>query len=337
MFSFCLGVIPNAYALNVYDNDSQKLDVLGRVEAGVFNKAAREEDKSAIEGKARLGINAHSKVNEVVSVIAFAEWDVSSATSEGNKFKTRYAYTGFDMSQYGVLVFGQGDTAAYQTVGFTDVFENWGNEANSYWSLGGRQEGQVAYVNAVAGYTWSVSYQTHVHDMGWFYNHDTGDKSNVNVNHGVATSLSYNWQRNSALDGLAFSVAYDYYSLGDKYFSKKRAFYAGLSYGEQSEGLYLGLNYNRTNISYESHHLTGFDAVAGYKFANGLGFMSGYGYYAYKLNKIDKQYLNLQVSYDFNDYFKVYTEAKFGIGHKDFEVKDRTQSDFFAISAQYNF
>ena len=66
---------------------------------------------------------------------------------------------------YGTIVFGQTETAFYDVVGATDVFNEWGSYGNSYWgyrdaapNFGGRQEGQAVYHVNYGGLTAGLSY-----------------------------------------------------------------------------------------------------------------------------------------------------------------------------------
>ncbi|WP_234919367.1 porin, partial [Aeromonas veronii] len=69
----------------------------------------------------------------------------------------RHIYAGFDGSQYGKIIFGQTDTAFYDVLEPTDIFNEWGDAGNFY---DGRQEGQIIYSNTFGGFKGKVSYQT---------------------------------------------------------------------------------------------------------------------------------------------------------------------------------
>ncbi|WP_250894956.1 porin, partial [Aeromonas dhakensis] len=69
----------------------------------------------------------------------------------------RHVYVGFDGSQYGKIIFGQTDTAFYDVLEPTDIFNEWGDVGNFY---DGRQEGQVIYSNSFGGFKGKLSYQT---------------------------------------------------------------------------------------------------------------------------------------------------------------------------------
>src|SRR5574344_1259793 len=293
MLFVVLTMTNNVYAVQVYKDSTSRtnLSVFGRLEGGLYNQFAKDDDndKATIEGNARLGVSASREVTTNIKALGFAEWEVASQSSENGKFDTRYAYVGMDFSQYGILVAGQGDTAQYITVGFTDVFEQWGSEANDYWLLGGRQEGQVMYSLSVGNYTMTASWQSAQKDMG-----------NIKIDN-----------VNERLDS-------------DK-LGGKHAFNVALSYGHLAEGFYTALLYTRSKFSYLEHHSTGFEGVGGYAFENGVAFMLGAGHYGYEFDKSQESYAVAQLSYMLNDSFKIYTEGKFGLGDLAYPVKDTKQ------------
>src|SRR5574344_2562163 len=338
MLFVVLTMTNNVYAVQVYKDSTSRtnLSVFGRLEGGLYNQFAKDDDndKATIEGNARLGVSASREVTTNIKALGFAEWEVASQSSENGKFDTRYAYVGMDFSQYGILVAGQGDTAQYITVGFTDVFEQWGSEANDYWLLGGRQEGQVMYSLSVGNYTMTASWQSAQKDMGNIKIDNVNEK--LDIDNGYAFGLNYNWDR-GVLKDTAIAVSYDEYRLDSDKLGGKHAFNVALSYGHLAEGFYTALLYTRSKFSYLEHHSTGFEGVGGYAFENGVAFMLGAGHYGYEFDKGQESYAVAQLSYMLNDSFKIYTEGKFGLGDLDYPVKDTKQHCKYGINMQYNF
>ncbi len=332
-----------AGAASVYDSGSADLSIFGRLEAGYLNSHANQvrehnrKDDAGLEGEARLGVSASSQIYKNVRAVAFAEWEVASESSENGHFDARYAYTGFDMAQYGTLVFGQGDTAKYQTIGMTDVYEHIGGDANSYWDLGGRQEGQLMYINAVGGFSFAFSYQTAQSGIEDYRNHETRAAGPIDVNAGYAAAGSYNWS-DGLLEDAALSISYDCYDIHDEGISgNKYSFSAGLSYGKLNDGLYTAFVYSRDKNSRESHHLSGYEGVAGYAFENGLSAMVGYGWYGYANKRAEVSAITSQIAYHFTPGLMVYAEGKFGVGRVDYPEKDTSQHTDLTVNMQYNF
>lgn len=332
----------SAHAVNVYDDNGTQLNIFGRLEGGFYNKQANrtrdhnQKSKASVEGEARIGVSASSTIVTNIKAVAFGEWEVSSESSDNDRFDTRYAYTGFDLCQYGTLVFGQGDTARYITVGMNDVFEHYGDNSNSYWELGGRQEGQIMYVNAVGGYTFGFSYQTPRDNMAHHLHRDTLTVQDLDVNAGYAAAMAYNWQ-DGLLESLAFSLSYDWYDFHKSPAGDRHGFSAGLSYGHLNDGIYTSFVYSRDKYQREEHHMSGFEGVLGYTMDNGLGATLGYGYYGYENRKREVSEITSQVAYHFSPAFMTYFEGRFGLGRIDFPTEETRQHASYMINVQYNF
>jgi predicted porin len=326
-----------AFAAQVYhDEDGTDLSVFGRVEARYMDKTSRNERKGGIEGRTRLGVAASSKIVSGVKAVAFGEWEAASATSQNGKWNTRYAYTGFDFSQYGTLVFGQGESARYLAAGFTDVFEDAGFHGQNYPMLGERQEGQVMYAVAVGGYTLSASLQTPNRGMGRYFDHDRLVWQDLDVNLGFAAAGTYNWT-DGLLDGLAFGISYDWYDNEHSVSGDRHDFGVAFSYGHLGDGLYTAVQYSREKFKSEKHHSTGWEAVGGYTFECGLGFMLGFGYEGYHFDRSENSYLAGQISYDFNPSLKLYGEGELGLGRLDYPLPETKQHSRYEIGLMYSF
>lgn len=318
--------ISTASAATVYNNEGTVFNVTGRVQANLNSKYANNNsektDKTAIEGSARLGLNGQTKLNEDFAAVAFAEWNVASESSENGKFDTRFAYLGFESEKFGNLHIGQDYTAMYNVVGITDVFQDTASEATTFWDLGGgRHEGQAVYTYKLGGLYAAGSYQTAGLD---------------NVEHGFALAAGYAFDASLPV---SLNAGYDTYELkaNDEYNKRDLHSWAGsVSLGTLGDGVYAAALYQRTiektNTSYDSYEL-----VAGYGFANGLGFLVGYNE---RDDKDDTLLSNTygEISYTFNSNFLVWAQAS--IGTKDVVQengkKDRADNKY-SIRAQYNF
>ncbi|HDT5895473.1 TPA: porin, partial [Aeromonas hydrophila subsp. hydrophila] len=137
-----------ANAAVVYDKDGTTFDVYGRVQANYYGDHNTADSTAAsgykdvdgeLVGSSRLGWSGKIALNNTWSGIAKTEWQVSAENS-ANKFDSRHIYVGFDGTQYGKIIFGQTDTAFYDVLEPTDIFNEWGDAGNFY---DGRQEGQV--------------------------------------------------------------------------------------------------------------------------------------------------------------------------------------------------
>lgn len=140
-----------ANAAVVYDKDGTSFDIYGRVQANYYGE--HDDTDAELVGSSRLGWSGKVGLNNTWSGIAKTEWQVSAENSD-NKFNSRHVYVGLDGTQYGKIIFGQTDTAFYDVLEPTDIFNEWGDVGNFY---DGRQEGQIIYSNTFGGFKGKVS------------------------------------------------------------------------------------------------------------------------------------------------------------------------------------
>ena len=314
-----------AHAANVYNTDDTSLVLGGRVQAN-FNsvEATADHDKAALETKARLRVDGSTKIYDGVKAIGSAEWEVGSETSQNGKWNTRFAYTGFKTDNYGTLTFGQDHTGIYYVIDRTDVFTDYGSRGNTYWSYGGRQEGQIKYNYTNGGLVFNATYQSAGLDA---------------VNNGAATSVGYTFDVGLPL---VAALGYDFYDVADST-DDKQSVAAGLSLGTEGDGFYSGLLYQFTDYK-DSKNKNGWEALASYGWESGWVLYAGYqnlrqGHAILKSNLIG------ELQYNFNSNFKVLLETEIGVtdidrvdvlGNKISSTGERSD-DKVSIAAQYNF
>ena len=197
-----------ANAAVVYDKDGTSFDIYGRVQDNYYADAddaspitASNAGDAELIGSSRLGWSGKVALNNTWSGIAKTEWQVSAENSD-NKFNSRHIWVGFDGTQYGKIIFGQTDTAFYDVLEPTDIFNEWGDYGNFY---DGRQEGQIIYSNTYGGFKGKVSYQTNddeavkVSDMGG--QTVTTVFPDLKRNYGYAAAIGYDFDFGLGLNG----------------------------------------------------------------------------------------------------------------------------------------
>ena len=333
-----------ANAAVIYDKDGTTFDVYGRVQANYYGDTNKWDDKAAaykdvdaeLIGASRLGWSGKVALNNTWSGIAKTEWQVSAENSD-NKFDSRHIYVGFDGTQYGKIIFGQTDTAFYDVLEPTDIFNEWGSEGNFY---DGRQEGQVIYSNAIGGFKGKVSYQT---------NDDTVEKI-TDVAGGIKTTVFPDVKRKYAYAaavgydfdfGLGFNGGYAYSDLEGKTTDatgKKSEWALGAHYainGFNFAGVYTQADVKNDTTGYKDEG-RGYELAATYN-VDAWTFLAGYNFKEGKKNAnlsgssyedlMDATLLGVQ--YSFTSKLKAYTEYKInGVSGKD---------DDFTVALQYNF
>ncbi|MBW3762615.1 porin [Aeromonas jandaei] len=348
-----------ANAAVIYDKDGTTFDVYGRVQANFYG----DHDNSDAEliGASRLGWSGKVALNNTWSGIAKTEWQVASENSDnvnkgtkpdnstpsatkgestGGKFEARHIYVGFDGTQYGQIIFGQTDTAYYDAIAATDIFNEWGSEGNLY---DGRQEGQIIYSNSFGGFHGKVSYQTNddavtsVKDVG--SNTIVKDIQDVKLNKGYGAAAGYKFDF-----GLGFDAGYnrsDLEATADRAgsFTKGSKFEKSdwaISSNYAINGFYFAAMYNETDMKNKAtgtkNEGKGYELAATYT-VDAWTFLAGYNKEetrkpgaSYK-DSIDATLLGVQ--YAFTSKLKAYSEYKIeGLDNKD---------DQWTVALQYNF
>jgi len=322
-----------ANAAVVYDKDGTSFDIYGRVQANMY--ADHDDTDAELIGSSRLGWSGKVALNNTWSGIAKTEWQVSSENSDGSKFDTRHLYVGFDGTQYGKIIFGQTDTAFYDVLEPTDIFNEWGDAGNFY---DGRQEGQIIYSNSYQGFKGKVSYQTNddeavkVSDVGG--NSFTTEFPGIKRNYGYAAAIGYDFDFGLGLNGgYAYS---DLESTTSTNTGEKSEWALGAHYainGFYFAGMYTEGDLKNDTTGYKGEG-RGYELAASYN-VDAWTFLAGYNFKEGKDNSAGSSYEDmidetlLGVQYAFTSKFKAYTEYKIqGLDNTD---------DEFTVALQYNF
>ncbi|MFM5242910.1 Outer membrane pore protein E precursor [Aeromonas rivipollensis] len=332
-----------ANAAVVYDKDGTSFDIYGRVQANYYGDSdnpnpltqADTQGDAELIGTSRLGWSGKVALNNTWSGIARTEWQVAAENSDDSKFKSRHIYAGFDGTQYGKIIFGQTDTAFYDVLEPTDIFNEWGDMGNFY---DGRQEGQIIYSNTYGGFKGKVSYQTNdneavkVSDVGG--NSFTTEFPGIKRNYGYAAAIGYDFDFGLGLNGgYAYS---DLESTTSSNTGEKSEWALGAHYainGFYFAGVYTEGDLKNDTTGYKGEG-RGYELAASYN-VDAWTFLAGYNFKEGKDNSAGASYEDmvdetlLGVQYNFTSKLKAYTEYKIqGIDDMD---------DEFTVALQYNF
>ncbi|MDX7644537.1 MULTISPECIES: porin [Aeromonas] len=336
-----------ANAAVVYDKDGTSFDIYGRVQANYYADSDNASEitgsnagDAELIGTSRLGWSGKVALNNTWSGIAKTEWQVASENSDNNDsdkdtFRARHIWVGFDGTQYGKIIFGQTDTAFYDVLEPTDIFNEWGDYGNFY---DGRQEGQIIYSNTYGGFKGKVSYQTN--DDQAVEVSDVGSDTNVTIfpntkrKYGYAAAAGYDFDF-----GLGLNAGYAYSDLentvtGDS--GEKSEWALGAHYA--INGFYFAGVYTEGDLKNDATgnkgEGRGYELAASYN-VDAWTFLAGYNFKEAKNNVTNTGYADqvdetlLGVQYNFTSKLKAYTEYKIqGIDDLD---------DEFTVALQYNF
>ena len=168
---FCLAFLISAttQAAEIYkDKDGSTVELYGRLG---FNISDKKTGNTQGDFDGRLGVSGRQVINDTVSVIGLAQYQVNSAEyannveGENDSLTARYVWAGLDMSQYGKVTGGRVSSGLIMFTDIGDVF------ASSDVSTGRqarhidptavqvfRQDGTVQYQNSIGNLDLSTAY-----------------------------------------------------------------------------------------------------------------------------------------------------------------------------------
>ncbi|NLS43345.1 porin [BEV proteobacterium] len=353
-------------AAEVYNKDGNKLDLYGKVTAQhLFSDNHYENgDKSY----ARLGFKGETRINSDVTGYGRYEAEFSANNTEdtyqsGKDVKTRYAFAGLKITDFGTIDYGRNMGIAYDSLAYTDVLPEWGGDQSNVDNfLTGRSTGVLTYRNKnffglVDGLNLGLQYQG-ANNSGTLNEGKVRKLSSQNGD-GWGTSLEY-------VSPVGVGVVANYaainrtnmqnYTLdgGDRAGQGKKAEARGTGLKYVANNIYVAAIYSELrNASYVDSSRTGtpntdfadktkiFEAVAQYNFDFGLTPSLGYVQAKAQDNTNSRndyitKYMSVAATYAFNKNFSVYSEYDINL-IKDTNVYGVNDDDKVAVGVTYQF
>ncbi|MCE1631118.1 porin, partial [Enterobacter hormaechei] len=244
-----------ANAAEIYNKDGNKLDLYGKVEVQhkfANNKSGEDGDNSF----ARLGFKGETQVNDQLTGFGRWEYNIKGNRAEGTdeETKTRLAFAGLKLSDYGSMNYGRNYGVVYEVNAWTDVLPVFGGDSMAQTDnfMTGRSTGLLTYRNTdffglVDGLNFALQYQgensgnttngrANRKDNGEGY----GFAATYDVGYGISVGGAYsNSARTSAQKGTS-KTEYDSDALGDR----AEAWNIGAKY--DANNIYLAAMYGET-------------------------------------------------------------------------------------------
>ena len=327
-------------AATLYDTPDFSFDVFGRVQALMLSGSGSQHDRiyansyddDSLVSTVRLGLASRTKLTDGLDGVMLAEWDMPDGTADTD---TRYLYAGIDAYQYGVLLFGRGDSAYYAVAGATDIYNYLDSRANDYYVMGDTLPGQIMYRFAALSYDIRLSYQTSSSRINGspFSVRNAGAISlatqlfdNVSIAYGISYSdLTYdNATSSQEMQDYFKPILAQDYNLTDEEaaaFIKnhkpghKDDYGFAVSYGVLGSGPYAAFVFTGTDYEYLQHQLYTFETALNYSFNSGLGVNGGVELQTYD-DFFTVADLKLGVYYTFSPTVKIFAESQFDLGAK---------------------
>ncbi len=301
----------SAQAAEIYNKDSNKLDLYGKVNAKHYFSSNDADDGDTTY--ARLGFKGETQINDQLT--GFGQWEYefkgNRAESQGSsKDKTRLAFAGLKFGDYGSIDYGRNYGVVYDALGYTDMLPEFGGDtAYSDDFFVGRVGGVATYRNSnffglVDGLNFAVQY------LGK-NERDTARRSNGD---GVGGSISYEYE--------GFGIVGAYGAADRTNLQEAQP----LGNGKKAEQWATGLKYDANNIYLAANYGETRNATPiTNKFTNTSGFA----------NKTQDVLLVAQYQFDFGLRPSIaYTKSK----AKDVEgIGDVDLVNYFEVGATYYF
>ncbi|WP_387466305.1 porin [Photorhabdus sp. RM323S] len=350
-----------ANAAEIYNKDSNKLDMYGKVDVRhQFSKATEKSEDDPFRSEdgdasyVRLGFRGETQINSQLTGYGRWEYNIqaNNAESEGAKGnKTRLGFAGLKFAQYGSLDYGRNYGVLYDINVWTDVLPVFGadsmSQADTYMT--NRATGVLTYRNTdffglVDGLNFALQYQG---------KNDDNNKNGRNSLSKRGDIIKPNGGSNG--DGFGISATYDIgygISVGGAYSNADRPIIherlvTSVARGERAEAWNIGAKYDANNVYLaamygETHNMTSFgyrdvvsaktqnlELTAQYQFDSGL--RPSLAYVQSKgTNSFSKQdwvkYISIGSYYSFNKNLSAYVDYKINL------VKENVYTQYFEVN-----
>lgn len=315
-----MGIVASAsvQAAEVYNKNGNKLDLYGKVKA--MHYMTDYDSKDGDQSYIRLGFKGETQINDQLT--GYGRWEAefagNKAESDSNQQKTRLAFAGVKLKDFGSFDYGRNLGALYDVEAWTDMFPEFGGDSSAQTDnfMTKRASGLATYRNTdffgvVDGLDLTLQYQGKNQDRD--VKKQNGD--------GFGTSVTYDF------GGSDFAVSGAYTNsdrtnqqnlqtrgTGDK----AEAWATGLKY--DANDIYIATFYsetrNMTPISGGFANKTqNFEAVVQYQFDFGL--RPSLGYVLSKGKDIEGvgnedlvNYIDLGATYYFNKNMSAFVDYK---------------------------
>lgn len=196
-------VTSSAWSAEVYNKDGAKLDLYGMIEGSHY--ISNDPSMSGDQSFARFGFTGESQISE--NVTGYGKWQIhtnaSNPESNSGTPRTRYAFAGIKVNDYGSFDYGRNLGVIFDSLSFTDMQPEF--DAMTYGAdqfMFHRANGLATYRNTdffglVEGLNFALQYQGKNDGGG-----EPGARDVLRQNgDGYGMSLSYNFDNGVSLVG----------------------------------------------------------------------------------------------------------------------------------------
>jgi len=363
-----------ANAAEIYNKDSNKLDLYGKVDAR--HQFSEDGGNDGDATYVRIGFRGETQITH--DLIGYGQWEYNIQANDteksSNQSATRLGFAGLKFGEYGSFDYGRNYGVVYDVEAWTDMLPVFGGDSYTYTDnfMVGRGNGMATYRNSdffglVDGLSFAIQYQganegkRGFDQEGTVNRSDDGSMSKDNGD-GFGLSTTYDF-------GMGFSAGAAYAS-SDRTNEQQSGSTAG---GEKADVWTVGLKYDANNVYLaamyaETRNMTpfgdgeikelianktqNFEVTAQYQFDFGLrpeiSYLQSKGKdltedFAQSSNWNDKdllKYVSIGANYYFNKNFSTYVDYKINLldGDDDFySATGISTDDIVAVGMIYQF
>jgi outer membrane protein N len=363
-----------ANAAEIYNKDSNKLDLYGKVDAR--HQFSEDGGNDGDATYVRIGFRGETQITN--DLIGYGQWEyniqANDTENSSNQSATRLGFAGLKFGEYGSFDYGRNYGVVYDVEAWTDMLPVFGGDSYTYTDnfMVGRGNGMATYRNAdffglVDGLSFAIQYQgANEGEGGVFDQEGTVNRSDSSMSKdngdGFGLSTTYDF-------GMGFSAGAAYAS-SDRTNEQQSGSTAG---GEKADVWTVGLKYDANNVYLaamyaETRNMTpfgdgviedlianktqNFEVTAQYQFDFGLrpeiSYLQSKGKdltedFAQGSNWNDKdllKYVSIGANYYFNKNFSTYVDYKINLldGDDDFySATGISTDDIVAVGMIYQF
>ena len=339
--------ISSVNAAEIYNKESNKLDLTGKVNAGHFFSS--DDANNGDVSYARLGFKGQTQITGRLTGYGRWEYQFQLNNSEGDDAqtgnKTRLGYAGLKFGDVGSFDYGRNYGLIYDALAYTDMLPKFGGDsAYTDAFLAGRSTGVATWRNSnffglVDGLSVAAQYQGKNERSGT----NTVRRANGD---GYATSLAYDFDFGLSLTGAYANIdrttAQNQAARGEG--DRAELWATAIKY--DANQIYLaaiyGQTHNATPISGGfANKAQNFEVVAQYQFIN--GFRPSLAYVSSRAKNIEDigsadiyKYVSVGANYYFNKNMVFYTEYRINLLDSD-NALGLADDDITAVGLTYQF
>ena len=345
-------------AATVYNRHGTSLSINGRVQSVFYsnNYNLAGDHDSSVHNSSRFGLRGKVRVNNYISALAYAQWDMSSKDNSSGA-KARDQFVGVDFNCFGVLTAGKFRDASYYAESLTDNYEQASGTVQGHFNHS-RRPGQIMYTYDNYGFHGQFGIQTAQEHAAVIRNkfHNLGGKykDSWDIDSGFSSALGYTFEDvwfgpMSVRSGYSYIKGQSGNDIHTRSFVNLKHSAAGISWGNINSGFYAAALFEYCRLTFKDNdylRIKGYEISGGYAFDNGTSVLTGFESVRFEDENAETNTIRripLLVKYKLNPNFSIWSEAGFNAGsdHESaFGAKNyskRSDRSVFSVGARYTF